>query len=288
MKFVVSGAFLSPERLIPLAQAAEDCGYEAMAFPDHVVYPETLDTPYPYTEDGERRYDSASEFPDPWVTIGALASVTKRLRFMTAVYVLPLRNPFHAAKQIATAARFAQGRIVVTVGVGWSNVEFEIVGEAFKHRGARTDEMIELMKKLWSGKIIEGEGDFYSFPRLQLAPPFPKQAIPIWAGGISDFALHRAARHDGWLSDLQTSADILESIVKVQGYRQELGRQGAFDVMASALDAGDIDAYRRLEEGGVTHVLTNPWVFTHGFTEDPDLQRDGLKRFADDIIAKMN
>ena len=98
MKFVVAAAFQPLDHLIPLAQVAEAAGFEALTFSDHVVYPETLDTPYPYTEDGSRRYDETSVFPDPWVVIGALAAVTPRLRFTNNVFVLAMRNPFLAAK----------------------------------------------------------------------------------------------------------------------------------------------------------------------------------------------
>ena len=189
MKFVVSGAFLSPERLIEVANVADECGYEAISLPDHVVYPETLDTPYPYTDDGMRRYDERSDFPDPWITVAALAAVTKRIRFTNNAFVVPLRNPFLLAKQIATAARYAPGRITLTMGVGWSKVEFELAGQSFEGRGARADEMIELMRRLWRGEQVEGEGRFYRYPRLRMTPPFPATEIPIWSGGISEVAL---------------------------------------------------------------------------------------------------
>ena len=104
MKFVISGAFQPPRDLVPLALAAEEAGYEAISFSDHVVYPETLDTPYPYTEDGNPRWDAPTPWPDPWVAIGAMAAATERIRFMTAIYVLPMRNPFVVAKAIGTAA----------------------------------------------------------------------------------------------------------------------------------------------------------------------------------------
>ena len=287
MKFVISAAFQPPEHLVAIGRAAEEAGFEAIASSDHAVYPEVLDTPYPYTEDGVRRYDETSHFPDPWVLAGALSSVTERIRFTTNVYVLPMRNPFMAAKQVATAAALSNDRVTLTIGVGWSNLEFELVGQAFARRGARCDEMIEVMKKAWTGEWIEHQGEFYSFDRLKLTPPIPKKPIPIWVGGISDFALKRAARNDGWLSDLQTSAEILECIEKVRGYRAELGRSGPFDVMASASDAHDIDGYRRLGDGGVTHILTMPWAFYHGLTDDLDQKVDGIRRFADDVITKM-
>lgn len=287
MKFVISGAFQPPAHLIPLAKAADEAGYAAIGFSDHAVYPETLDTPYPYTEDGVRRYDETTEFPDPWVTAGTLSAVTKNLRFTTNAFVLPMRNPYLAAKQIATAAALSDNRITLTIGVGWSKVEFELVGQEFERRGRRADEMLTLMRKLWSGEMFSFEGEFYRCERLKMTPPVPTEPIPVWVGGISDMALKRAARNDGWLSDLQTSADIIASIEKIRGYRRAAGRSEEFDVLASASDAHGIDAYRRLGDGGVTHILTMPWAFYHGITGELDKKIDGLKRYAEDVIQKM-
>ncbi|HVH20021.1 MAG TPA: LLM class flavin-dependent oxidoreductase, partial [Myxococcota bacterium] len=137
-------------------------------------------------------------------------------------------------------------------------------------------------------EMVEHEGRDYAFPRLEMNPT-PPLRIPVWVGGISEPALRRAARHDGWLSDLQTSAEIAACIGRVRAYRAELGRDGEpFDVMASASDAFDLDGYRRPRDAGVTHVLTLPWVFTHGDTKDLEKKKDGMRRFADDVIARMS
>jgi len=286
VKFVISAAFQPPAHLFELARCADACGYEAISFSDHVLYPETLDTPYPYTEDGSRRYDESSDFPDPWVAIGALSALTQRLRFTTNVFVLPMRNVFAAAKAISTAACFSQDRVTLTVGVGWSKIEFELLGQSFRNRGRRCDEMIEILRKLFSGEMIEHHGEFYDVPRVRMNPS-PGRRIPIWVGGISDPALRRAARNDGWLSDLQTTDEIRECIRKTRAFRAELGRaHEPFDVMASASDAADLPAYRRLAEAGVTHVLTMPWVFYHGLTPDLEKKLDGLRRFAGDVLEK--
>jgi len=288
MKFVISAAFQPLNELVPLAQAADQHGYEAIAFSDHLVYPETLDTPYPYTPDGTRRYDESSPFPDPWVAIGAMSSVTRRLRFTNNVYVLAMRNVFAAAKSIGTASLISDGRVTLTIGVGWSKVEFGLAGQNFHDRGKRTDEMLEVMKKLWSGDWVEHHGKYYDFERLKM-PPAPEAPIPIWVGGISDAALRRAARNDGWLTDLQTTAEILECIEKARAFRADYGRgDHPFDVMASASDAFDLDGYRRLGDAGVTHILTMPWVFSAGLTDDHQAKLDGIRRFADDVIAKMS
>ena len=287
MKFVLSAAFNAPEHLVPLAVAAEAAGFEAMSFPDHVVHPETLDTPYPYTKDGSRRWEAFTPWVDPWVAIGACAASTTRLRFTNNVFVLAMRNPFLAAKAVATAAVLSGGRVTLTLGVGWSKVEYRLMQQDFHSRGRRTDEMIQVLRRLWSGEMVEHHGEFYDFDRLEMSPS-PPQRIPIWVGGISPPALARAARNDGWLSDLQTSDEIGACIETVRGHRRELGREGEpFDVMASASDAFDLDGYRRLGDLGVTHVLTLPWVFYHGNTGDLAKKCAGIQRFAEDVIAPM-
>ncbi|MGH0033245.1 MAG: TIGR03619 family F420-dependent LLM class oxidoreductase [Myxococcota bacterium] len=287
MKFVLSAAFNDPEHLVPLAVAAEQAGFEAMSFPDHVVHPEVLDTPYPYTDDGSRRWEAFTPWVDPWVAIGACAAATSRLRFTNNVFVLAMRNPFLAAKAVATAAVLSRGRVTLTLGVGWSNVEYRLMGQDFATRGRRTDEMIEVLHKLWSGEMVEHHGTFYDFDRLEMSPA-PPSRVPIWVGGISKPALRRAARNDGWLSDLQTSDEIGACIASVREHRRELGRDGEpFDVMASASDAFTLDGYRRLADLGVTHVLTLPWIFYHGDTQDLEAKRDGIRRFAEEVIEPM-
>ncbi len=287
LKFVLSAAFNDPKHLIPLAVAAEECGFAAMSFPDHVVHPETLDTPYPYTEDGSRRWEAFTPWVDPWVAIGACAAATTSLRFTNNVFVLAMRNPFLVAKAVATAAALSQGRVTLTLGVGWSKVEYRLMQQDFHTRGKRTDEMIEVLRKLFSGEMVEHHGRFYDFERLEMNP-VPPQRIPIWVGGISKAALRRAARNDGWLSDLQTSAEIANCIATVQEERAALGRQAEpLEVMASASDAFDLDGYLRLADAGVTHVLTLPWIFHHGNTQKLDEKLDGMRRFGDDVVAPL-
>lgn len=288
MKFTIAASFLPPDQLRDIAVAADQSGWTAMSFSDHVVHPETLDTPYPYTEDGARRWEAFTDWPDPWVTIGALSSVTTRLRFTTNVFVLPMRNVFMAAKAISTAAVLSGDRVTLTVGVGWSNIEFDLVGQDFRTRGKRTDEMIEVMRKLWTGEMVEHRGRFFDFDKLEMNPA-PKARIPIWVGGISDPALRRAARlGDGWLTDLQSTAEIAECIGRLNGYRREAGRENdPFDIMATPSDAYDVDTYKRVEDLGVTHLMTMPWMLYHGATQKLDERVDGIQRFADDVIAKF-
>lgn len=286
MKFVLSTSFSTVAHLTRLAPVADECGWEAMSFSDHVVHPDAISTPYPYTKDGSRRWQAFTDWPDPFVMTGALATITKRLKFTNNIFVLPMRNPFLVAKAISTAAIVSDNRIIPAIGVGWSKDEFELMQQDFHTRGKRADEMVEVMRLLWSGEMVEYRGEYYQFDKLEMNPA-PTAHIPIWVGGISDAAMKRAARlGDGWVTDLQTTDEIIACIDKVRGYRKEYGRDHLpFSVMATPSDAFTVDGYRKLEDAGVTHILTMPWPFYHGETEDIDKKIDGVKRYADDIIA---
>jgi len=191
MKFYISSAFLNTREIIEIAKAADELGYDGIGIPDHVVNLESLDTPYPYTKDGERRWQPFTDWPDPWVLIGALAQVTSRLRFVNTVYIPAMRNPYSAAKAIGTAAVLASGRVELGIGVGWCREEFDLMGEQFAARGKRTDEIIDLMRALWEPGWTEFDGQFFQAPRLEMQPTPPP--IPVYAGGLSDAALRRAA-----------------------------------------------------------------------------------------------
>lgn len=287
MQFVIPTAFSPAPHFCAMARAAEEHGWDVVAISDHVAHPERIDTPYPYTRDGAIRWDENTAWPDPWVAIGAMAAVTTRLRFVTNVYVLALRNPFLAAKAVATAAALSADRVALGIGVGWCREEFALAGQDFGTRGKRTDEMIEVLRKLWSGQYVEHRGRHYRFDRVRMLPA-PATHIPIYGGGLSEPALRRAARLDGWVSDLHTRAELAEIAARLRRLRAEAGlEEQPFSIVASCVDAFDADGIRRLEELGVTHYATAPWIFYGGAWDSLPDKVDGLRRFADDVIAKL-
>jgi probable F420-dependent oxidoreductase len=287
VKFVLAAAYSDPLDYLALARGAEANGFEAIAVSDHVVHPETPRTPYPYTADGSRRWPAFTPWPDPWVAIGAMAAATTRLRFLTNVFVLPMRNPFLVAKAVGTAAVMSGNRVALGVGVGWSRDEFELLGQDFATRGRRTDEMVELMRKLWTGRMIEHRGEFYACEPLEMSPA-PSAPVPLYFGGLSDAALRRAARlGDGWISDIHSTAELGAFVARLARERAAHGRSSLpFAVLAAANDAFTLDGYRRLEDAGVTHLLTMPWFF-YGGESTLAAKLEALARFGDDVIAKL-
>ncbi|MCZ8378395.1 TIGR03619 family F420-dependent LLM class oxidoreductase [Mycobacterium sp. CPCC 205372] len=282
MRFYVSSAFLESREIIEIARAADDLGYDGMGIPDHVVNLETLKTPYPYTHDGSRRWKPFTHWPDPWVLVGALASVTERLRFVTTVYIPAMRDPYSAAKAIGTAAYLADGRVELGVGVGWCEEEFTLMGQRFDRRGRRTDEMLELFRTLWQPGWNEFTGEFYSAPRLEMEPTPPH--IPIYVGGLSDIALRRAARHDGWIGDLISTDRAIASVDKLRALRADNGlSMDGFTVLTPLTDAFTPEHYARAEAAGITGIVTMPWMFYAGPQASLAEKVDGMKRFRKDL-----
>jgi probable F420-dependent oxidoreductase len=285
VEFCIAASFSPPDHLLPLARAADQHGYHAVSMSDHVVNPVETRSPYPYSRTGERRWKMGTPWSDPWVGISAMAAVTERLRFFTNIYVLPARTPFAVAKQVGTAAVLSGDRIALGVGMGWMEEEFDAMEQSFRGRGKRADEMLEVIAKLLTGEVVEHHGVHYDFDPLEMLPA-PARPVPVWVGGLSDAALRRAARNDGWISDLQTTDELAAVRTTIDRYRVELGRDHLpFAMVGSSRDAVDLDGYRRLADAGVTHLLTQPWVFYSGFTDDLQERLDGTARFAEEILA---
>jgi len=288
MKFCCSLAFEDPTHYVELARTAERCGWDSMMLSDHVVHPETIESPYPYTPSGKPRWEAPAPWPDPWVSAGAMAAVTEKIRFMTAVYVLPLRNPFVVAKAVGTAVVMSQGRITLGIGAGWMEEEFELLEQSFRRRGARMDEMLQVLRTLWRGGMVEHHGEFYDFDRLQMSPAVD-HPVPILSGGLSEPALRRVGRlTDGWISDLHTIDEFRGIVARIRAHRAEYGRENApLDIVGACKDAFDVDGYRRLADAGVTHLATKPWAFYGQDSSTLEAKQEGLERFADEVITKL-
>jgi probable F420-dependent oxidoreductase len=286
VRFSISTAFLPVDQLTPIARAADRLGFHALAMPDHVVDLEQLETPYPYTPDGARRWDSSAEWPDPWVLVGALAAVTERLRFFTSVYVPAIRNPFQVAKSVGTAAVLSGNRVALGVGIGWCREEFELLGQDFRTRGRRTDEALALLQALWQPGWTEFSGEFHTAPRMVMEPT-PTAPIPIYVGGLSEVAFARAARHDGWVGDIYTTEEAAGHARRLGELREAAGATGDFAVFVALSDAFLPEHFAAAGERGITDVMTMPWAYYHGLDATLEQKLDGMERFSADVIAPL-
>jgi probable F420-dependent oxidoreductase len=288
MKFWQVASFSEPEQLVGIAQAAEEAGFHGVLLADHVFFPGALRSRYPYSADGKPAFDGNTPFPDPWTTIAAMSSVTTRLRFGTMVFILPLRSPLELAKTLGTLGLLTQGRVVLGAGAGWIREEFDTLGIRFETRGKRMEEMVAVMRRLWTGRMVEHHGEHFDFAPLQMSPA-PPAPIPTYFGGISDVALGRAARiGDGWIGTGQTPDEAIAYCQKLRALRQQAGREAEpFETIVPLVVPPQLDLLRRLEEHGMTSTSCYPFSYTIGPTSTLAQKRDAMLRFGESVIAKV-
>lgn len=290
MRFSYAESMIDPTFYGPLAQAAEDAGYDSMVIPDSICYPQESHSVYPYNPDGTREFLDGKPFIDPFVLMGALAAQTQRLLFATFVLKLPVRAPVLVAKQATSLAVLSGNRLRLGVGVSPWEEDFDITGVPYARRGRRTDEAIDIVRGLGSGEYFEYHGEIYDLPSCKLSP-VPTEPVPILIGGHSDAALRRAAqRGDGWMHAGGGPEDLPTMMARLAELRAEAGRDHLpFELHVASLDAYSADGIARLEDQGVTDVIVGfRWAYVEGpDTEALQTKLDNLRRYADDVIAKV-
>ena len=285
MKFWQAVPWMEPEQLCAVAQFAEELGFEGILNADHGVFPQHVKAPYPYSADGKPPMTPDSPYPDCWVSLAFMAAVTKRLRFSTSVYVLPLRNPFEVARATGTLALLSDNRFALGIGAGWMQDEFDIYGVEFRSRGKRMDEMIDVLRKLWVDGMAEHHGEYFDFEPLQIAPA-PKRSVPIIVGGANAAALKRAAyRGDGWIGAGNTPEEVPAILAELKRLRVEAGRdQLPFETIIGLKSAPDVDTFKRLEEHGMTSGVNYPFLYSLGKQSTLDQKKKVMEQFAENII----
>ncbi len=199
------------DELVSLVELVDRLGYDSLWVGDHISF--------------------AVPVLDPLLQLAQAAVVSRRLILGTAVYLLPLRHPAPAAKQISTLDHLTEGRLIFGAGVGGEfPKEFEACGVPHNERGARLAEGVAVLRKFWTGQPISHAGRFYGpFSEVQMQPP-PRQpnGPPIWLGGRSDAALRRTGRiGDGYLSYVVTPEMYRAALDKITAAAAETGRVSA-------------------------------------------------------------
>jgi len=270
------------QRIRQVALAADRLGYSVVWTAEHIVFPETIRTPYPYGS----RYPFPLTDPifDVVATLSWVAALTTRVRLGTSVLVLPYRNPIVLAKELATLDVLSEGRLLLGVAGGWLAEEFEMLGVAFRERGARTDEYIALLRALWTQDRVSFTGRFY---RLDGALFFPKpvqQPPPIWIGGGSPAALGRVARlGDGWIAAPRpTLEDLAKDIAEIGRLAERAGRDPARIGVSSngaATSLDDLlDRIPRMERAGVTIASVPVAFWARTFSHSLELMEEFAER----------
>jgi probable F420-dependent oxidoreductase len=212
---------VDPDAVVALVQRLEDAGYDHLLVYDHVLGADISNRP-----GWTGYYSSGDPFLEPFVLLAYLAR-SCGLEFVTDVLVLPQRQTALVAKQVATLALLAPGRIRLGVGIGWNDVEYQALGVDFRGRAARIEEQIPLLRRLWTEPSVDHAGASELVDAAGIAP-LPPEPVPIWIGcGTDSRAVARVGRlADGWLPDpsVQPGRGLEPALLEVRAAASEAGR----------------------------------------------------------------
>lgn len=294
MKFGLRYCNIGPlsrrEPALEIAAFAEDAGFESLWTIEHVVIPAGYRSAYPYSDDGRFGWPEDLDYPDPVMWLATIAGSTSTIKLGTAILILPQRNPVVLAKELATLDMMSGGRLLLGVGVGWLEEEFQSIGIPFAERGPRTDEAIDVLRTLWRSDEASFDGRFHSFDRALLFPK-PQQsvggepAVPILIGGHSEAAARRAGRvGDGFFPARATPDDLGPLLDVVRRTAIDSGRNPD-DIEITAGNVFDIDSARRFQDLGADRLMC-PLMLPDLLT-DLDEAKRRITRFAEDIMGHL-
>ncbi len=259
------------------ATAVEALGYGYLLAFEHVVGANP-ERPGPW----QHAYNVHSLFHEPMVLFGYLAGLTRRIEFATGILILPQRQTVLVAKQAAEVDVLSGGRLRLGVGVGWNPVEYVALGQDFETRGRRQAEQVLLLRRLWTQRLVDFEGQYDRVADAGIYPLPVQQPIPVWFGGGADATLRRMAKlGDGWMPNSQPFDVFAERLGMVRGLVAAAGRDPAafgVDVRIDMSRSGEVTwpaMLARLVDLGVTHVCIN--TMGNGF--DLDAHLDAVARF---------
>lgn len=285
MKFglaFASSAGTDADSSLELCRRAEALGFESVWGGEHVVRPDHIDSPYPYTPDGEMPGEAETPIPDPLIWLAYVAAAAPTVRLGTCILILPQRNPLVLAKELATLDHLSGGRVELGIGVGWMAEEFEALGLPFERRGARTDEYLAAMRALWAGPHAEYHGEFVDFPPATCSPRPVTGSIPVMVGGDSPAAVRRAARFgDGFFPGTSDPAELAARISELRIESEKAGRPADAVEVSAIFDAQITDPVAgvdQFESLGIARAMVPAFFFI-----GPE-GLDRLEAFADQVV----
>jgi probable F420-dependent oxidoreductase len=247
------------------AQAVEGLGYRHVLAYDHVIGAGTGSRP-----DWTGPYTSQTPFHEVFVLFGYLAGITAGLELVTGVLILPQRQTALVAKQAAEVDVLSGGRLRLGVGIGWNQVEYEVLGVPFAERGARSEEQIEVLRALWAAPTTSYAGRWHTIEDAGINPLPPGRRIPVWLGGSADATLRRVARTgDGWLPQRPPDDTAAAMLERLRGYTREAGRSPDGIGIEARLSVGQVppegwvEHATRWRDLGATHLGVNTMGVGH-------------------------
>lgn len=267
-----------PAAVKDYAQAAEDLGFTHILAYDHVIGANLASRP------GWRPpYSHLDMFHEPFVLYGFLAGLTKKIELVSGIIILPQRQTVLVAKQAAALDVLSGGRLRLGIGIGWNPVEYEALGQDFKSRGQRSEEQVQLLRKLWTQELVTFEGAWDKVVDAGINPLPVQRPIPIWFGATDDRALRRLARlGDGWFPLMTPDEKCREALGNIRRYAREAGRNPSEIGIEGRIGYGqgspeawlkELQAWQAL---GATHLSFNTMKAGLNF---PAAHIDAIRRF---------
>ena len=211
--------------LVGMAQKAEALGYESLWTFEHVVVPVEYQSKYPYNKTGNMGAPPETPFVDPLIALTAIAVHTQKIRLGTGVNILSQTNPLLFAKQAASLDRLSDGRLMLGLGIGWLQEEFVAMGVPFEKRGARFDDYVQAMRKVWSGEVVEHSSEFLNWTNFKSYPIPVQSPLPIIMGGNKGKIFERIARDgQGWFVPGTDIEEIKGLLAQLKKTCEEVGR----------------------------------------------------------------
>jgi probable F420-dependent oxidoreductase len=188
------------ESVLYIAKQAEDEGLDSIWAIERLLWPVKPQTPYGGIPNAPIPVEYQNVL-DPLDTLTYLAANTDRISLGTSIIDMLLHNPVVLARRFATLDVLSGGRVIAGFGLGWSKDEFDVSGIPFRHRGARADEYLQVLKRIWTDDVVEFRGQFYNIPASKIGPkPVQKPHPPILLGGFSPKSFSRVVNHaNGWI-----------------------------------------------------------------------------------------
>lgn len=273
LMFGNTGPYTTPEGVVDVAVSAEAAGFESLWTVEHVIWPESYSSEYPYSPTGKMPGDASSPLPDPLIWLSFAAAHTSTIRLATGILIVPQRNPLVLAKTIATLDVLSGGRFDLGIGVGWLEEEFDALGVPFADRGARTDDYIAAMQALWASDNASYQGPFANFDNVTTNPKPVQGQVPIVVGGHSKAAARRAGRLGNGFFPGRGSVEQLGELIDVA---HQTAADAGRDPEAIEMTAGHpglfgddpVGAAQELASIGVSRSIVPAFALARGSTSE--------------------
>ena len=237
-----------------LAIAAEDRGFESLWLPEHSHIPLPRASPWPGGGELPKMY---YDVMDPFVSLGAAASVTKRIKLATGICLVVQRDPIQLAKEVSTLDQISKGRFLFGVGGGWNAEEMADHGTIdFKGRFKLMDERVAALRTIWTESKPEHHGKLVDFgPMMTWPKPVQKPHPPIIVGGGFPYGARRAIAYgDGWMP-IGDRIDVVDLLPRFRQMAAEAGREpGDLPVTSFGLEP-EHDKVARTADAGIDRVV---------------------------------